>query len=58
MTATAHDLGWLKRQDQHDGTSRLLGGFGEVVAVVETEALDRFSRNGERIRCQWHCARP
>jgi hypothetical protein len=39
MTKKVHDLGWLKRVDQPDGTSALVDAFGKTVATVQTERL-------------------
>lgn len=58
MSEAVHELGWLKRRDLPGGTSELIGGFGEVVAIVPTPQLTALSADGQRLRCRWHFARP
>lgn len=50
MKAGEHDLGWLKRVDRSDGLSDLMDGFSDSVAVVQTSALEPYSRNGQMVR--------
>ena len=41
----AHDVGFLKRVDLPNGQSKLVDGFGETVATLQTAMFPGWSKN-------------